>query len=907
MESKTISRNTQTKDDRDFEFLRQKGLEHIEEMSRKLWTDYNSHDPGITILEALCYAITDLGNRIRLPIPDLIVKSSREMGTDPRQFPTAKSILTSGPVSEKDYRKLMINIDGVKNAFIHINRDHRIYRHCLEKSEPGEDTPWGKLSYQKDHSPHYREIDSFALKGLYNIYFEPEHDIQILDKDSEERKDRVSEITGRVKELYHSNRNLCEDLAEVDEVKYLDVLVCGDIEIERSAIALDVMAEIMFRVKEYLSPSVKRMSLEDLMEQGHSVDAIFDGPVLDNGFISDEELAKSSVRKEILLSDLVRIVSKVPGVNNIRKLKMGLCNGSEIPEEVQDKTKQKWKICLPETVALLPRLCLKKSVTSTNLFKDVVPVPAPFVAVHEKLNEQITEHQQTISLSYDDLLPEKGTFTDVEYYRTVQNDLPQIYGTGEVGLSPKLPPERHARAKQLKGYLMFFDQILASYFGHLRNAGQLLSADIGSRSYFAAGVKDVKDFEEIVKNSGSYSREVQQILEDHDDFKRRKNEFLDHLLARFSENMNEYAFAMLAGFGEDLTNATLWHKSTLLKEYPELSQNRAQAFNYFDDENPAWDSFNVSGFKHRLARLLGIRDYSRRNLTEYRFRLIKDEDEDQWRWSILGKEDSALLTGNQHFSSVEKAENDLWNLLSLAWNPDNYVLNESESEEGFYLVLLNHDKEEVARGEQIFSNKEDALKQAEYLAEYTYQRVTDEGIFLFEHILLRPDRDDEDADDKFMKICMDSECMQCKPNDPYSLRLTIILPGWTRRFSNLYFREYAEKVIRREVPAHILCRICWIGNTIENEEGERRDEDGPMQQLQALYKKWLTKKLQNPENQKENEFLKPLADLLHDLETVYPEGKLFDCDTEEREKSDPSIVLGKSTIGELKNKKNGNE
>lgn len=907
MESNTISRNTQTEDDRDFEFLRQKGLEHIEQMSRKLWTDYNSHDPGITILEALCYAITDLGNRIRLPIPDLLAKSGPEKDANPGPFSTAKSILTSGPVSEKDYRKLMINIDGVKNAFIYVNRDHRVYRHCLEKSEPGEDTPWGKLSYQEDHSPHYRKIDSFALKGLYNIYFEPEHDIQVLDNDSDERNDRISEITGRVMELYHSNRNLCEDLAEVDEVKYLDVLVCGDIEIERSASSADVMAEIMFGVKEYLSPSVQRSTLDDLMEQGHSVDSIFDGPVLDNGFITDEVLENSSIRKEVRLSDLIRIVSNVQGVKNIRKLKMGLCNGSEIPEEVQDKTKQKWKICLPEDVALLPRLCLKPSVSTTNLFKDVVPVSAPFDAVQEKLNKLIADHQQTISLSYDDLLPEKGTYTDVEYYRTVQNDLPQIYGTGDIGLSPMLPPERHARAKQLKGYLMFFDQILASYFGQLRNAGQLLSADVGSRSYFAAGIKDVKDFEEIVKNSGSYSSAVQQILEDHDDFKKRKNEFLDHLLARFSENMNEYAFAMLAGFGEDLTNATLWHKSKLLNEYPELSRYRAQAFNYFDDESPAWDSFNVSGFKHRLARLLGIRDYTRRNLTEYRFSTIKDEDEEQWRWSILDEEDHTLLTGIQQFSSRDKAENDLWNLLSLAWNPDNYGLKESESEEGFYLVLLNHDKEEVARGKQTFSKEEDALNQTEFLAEYTYKWVTDEGLFLFEHILLRPDRDDENADDKFMKICMDSECLQCKPNDPYSLRLTIILPGWTRRFSNLYYREYAEKVIRREVPAHILCRICWIGNTIENEEGDRTDEDGPMQQLQALYKKWLTKKLQNPENQKENEFLKPLADLLHDLETVYPEGKLFDCDTEERKESDSSIVLGKSTIGELKNKKNGNE
>ncbi len=48
--------------DEDFQFLRSEGLKYIENLAHTLWTDYNTHDPGITILEALCYAITELGN-----------------------------------------------------------------------------------------------------------------------------------------------------------------------------------------------------------------------------------------------------------------------------------------------------------------------------------------------------------------------------------------------------------------------------------------------------------------------------------------------------------------------------------------------------------------------------------------------------------------------------------------------------------------------------------------------------------------------------------------------------------------------------------------------------------------------------------------------------------------------------
>ena len=48
----------------DYAFLRQEGIRHLERMAGQLWTDFNVHDPGITILEQVCYAITDLGYRI---------------------------------------------------------------------------------------------------------------------------------------------------------------------------------------------------------------------------------------------------------------------------------------------------------------------------------------------------------------------------------------------------------------------------------------------------------------------------------------------------------------------------------------------------------------------------------------------------------------------------------------------------------------------------------------------------------------------------------------------------------------------------------------------------------------------------------------------------------------------------
>ena len=59
--------------DRGFGQLRDAGLEYVEAgQSSQLWTDHNTHDPGITMMEMLCYAITDLGNRTNCPVDPIL-------------------------------------------------------------------------------------------------------------------------------------------------------------------------------------------------------------------------------------------------------------------------------------------------------------------------------------------------------------------------------------------------------------------------------------------------------------------------------------------------------------------------------------------------------------------------------------------------------------------------------------------------------------------------------------------------------------------------------------------------------------------------------------------------------------------------------------------------------------------
>src|SRR6187455_3778431 len=102
----------------DYELLRKEGLKHIEDLAHDLWTDYNTHDPGITTLEAVCYAITELGYRTGFDIKDLLIKKDSGLIDDKQVLFTAKNILTNNPLTINDYRKLLIDINGVHNAWL---------------------------------------------------------------------------------------------------------------------------------------------------------------------------------------------------------------------------------------------------------------------------------------------------------------------------------------------------------------------------------------------------------------------------------------------------------------------------------------------------------------------------------------------------------------------------------------------------------------------------------------------------------------------------------------------------------------------------------------------------------------------------------------------------------------------
>ncbi|MBD2199394.1 MULTISPECIES: hypothetical protein [Calothrix] len=603
----------------DFQKLREIGIKHLQALSGKLWTDYNLHDPGVTILEVLCYAVTDLGYRNNLDIQDLLALPPNSQENN---FFTADEILSCNPVTELDIRKRLIDIPGVRNAWLKkvTNYEPAIYinsdRSLLQSTPPDGEAP--------ETAPRLHP------RGLYTVY---------IDLDVGYRRNACGQLylswadtLEEVKKVLCQYRNLCEDIQDVIVLGDEEIAICCDIELKNDADAEDVLVDIYTRLEAFISPNLQFYTLQQLLDKGKSIDEIFAGRATvtndesyqSHGFIDTDELANLTQPTIIYTSDIYQEILKVPGVAAIKHLSItNYING--LPQ-----SQHPWYLHLTEGYS--PVLGMEQS--NITLFKGVLPITADVNEVKRRYYEQQTAYIKNLRENYELNLPvPKGSYYNLADHYSIQHDFPLNYGISEDGLPETVKASRKAQALQLKGYLVFFDQLLANYLSQLAHVRDLFSWEMDKNHQ---GIRDT--------NQSSLTRKTYfiqaldfpnrpAILDDHylqsleeeldtEAYRERRNQFLDHLLGRFAESFSDYVllnYQMTQKHSdrEQHDIELIYDKTNFLKDYPALSRDRFRAFNYCNLRE-VWNTENVSGFKKRVSRLLGIDDVRRRDLCHYR-------------------------------------------------------------------------------------------------------------------------------------------------------------------------------------------------------------------------------------------------------------------------------------------------
>jgi len=555
----------------DFEGLRKEGIRLAQEVSGDVWSDYNLHDPGVTILEVLCYALTDMIYRSGFDAADYLTPENGAIDYAQQALYRADEIFPCAPLTENDYRKLILN------------------------SIPNVDNVW-----MKRHT-----TQGEVLQGVYSVY------VQLNEQVKFQNEAGVQKIyKGIVEKLYSANRNLCEDLAEVKIVEHIPYVLSGEVEVGGQREPSSILADVYCECSHYLNPRIPVHSYAEMYGNGRSLEELYSGVLTDQGYIAEESL--HDWRGYFSISELIGKISQIEGVRKIRRLSF-IRVGDEQKQDLDhiDLGEERSylsiaKLHFPTTDEELQLKLIKSGKSFPFSFHDVE-------IEYDKLEYKYqAQKYQKHQLDWVKSILPKTTFRNVSEYYSIQNHFPNVYGLNAFGVPESETPKRKAQVTQLKTYLLIFEQLMANFLSNAQKIPKLFSLDKElKQSYFhqVLNNENVPNVEEIyVPGVKQMDAELTQLLAKFDNYGDRRNRVLDYLLGLYGEKLSSNSLRYFFTEGADIADTRIANKIAFLKDIVDINKNRGTAYDY---RKPSSNNQNHSGLQAKLKILLGLNSAGR--------------------------------------------------------------------------------------------------------------------------------------------------------------------------------------------------------------------------------------------------------------------------------------------------------
>ncbi|MCI4668285.1 MAG: hypothetical protein MRZ79_09115 [Bacteroidia bacterium] len=626
-EPKQISRNKPLPRIQDYAWLRERAVEIVQRYSSDHWTDYNEHDPGMTILEALCYLITDIGYRIHHPYIDLIAPNEpyQKFYGEENSFYSPRDILHNAPLSPQDFRSMLLDIPGLRNAWVKSTTGHS----------------------QKSHS--------FKVSYILESF--------LTSRQQKEVKEEMAQIL-------LENRNLGMGMPQMLKLEPRNIWIKTKIVIDESLDPNEVMAEILFQLYYFFNPDFRFYSATELLRQDIPTDEIFQGPALRHGFLLEKDLFEDR--------DYIPVPSPNDWDNSIKELQVVL------KDFLQNRDEVLWveKLEIEKNSTSDPNQALKLLPSADDYFLNFNLWLNQLVSSKSRSGSGIfTEHlQNTLLISNGQLckirsskvreiLEEKvmsnsrrkaraknrntdqnfldfpipvGTYKDLYTYRSIQYDFPGIYQLYPSGNALDLNIKGRVHIFQLRAYLLFFEQMAQNHLLMLDGIKYFfkVSADSISnplpitfkglklpipgpyypnwekeiRSYFPPAISstsfipgDFPEFWKLIKYpplvnlinkyesstesdkkqlkrlkeeaEAFYQQRIGKMVEQPEDTISRLGIMLNFMLGSVGLRFDENLFQMYSSFSKnDYGSRINFVKRRILLNYPSISSDRALAF-----------------------------------------------------------------------------------------------------------------------------------------------------------------------------------------------------------------------------------------------------------------------------------------------------------------------------------------
>lgn len=407
--------------------LQKRTLDELQNLSSNVWTDYNPHDPGVTIADIANYALTELAYKLGFDLEDYLTDNNGKYPVEKYGLFTDEEVYPVSAVTEDDYRKLILaQFPVIENVKVETDSEHGIY--------------------------HFRLRLSPFFKG--------------------------PDITERVRRFFHKHRNLCENVGEVTIDEPKNLLFSADMEIEAGSDATDVLVQVFYTTMQYLAGSVK---IEPKQQEGFAVlppEEWYDGPVGDLRVTIPEQKDSET--------ELYHILTGIDGVKGFKTCYFyedtpdGVCEYRR-----KNDFKGVYKLDIPNDLSLIKvRKGNEEVAIDSDRFKEKLRAmyfTKSTSRIRFFMQERDGQDGDLVQALLDDTMRE-AEYRDVYEHFPIENDLPRYYRTNEGDFTRNMADAEKAQIRNFGSYLEMFDLVMERGLKGLDNVKALLSLREASAS-----------------------------------------------------------------------------------------------------------------------------------------------------------------------------------------------------------------------------------------------------------------------------------------------------------------------------------------------------------------------------------------------------------------------------------------
>lgn len=606
----TITKSISDETAVNYDAMFKEAVEWVSEISGEKWTNYNPSDPGVTILEFLCYGLLDLGYKSTFTMEDILSDKDDKIKTHDRLY-TAREVLFSNPVTTNDFRKLIIDrAEGAKNVWIEKVKGTGSLPDTYEIFYELSDQLKAKWMSVNDQFQLLTPIQPPVTIYQDNPSNSDPATLETITLTAKQAfKNEINDITTGIDALLYQHRNLGQIFFKPIVLIPETITPSGTIYFDKLISIEEGLAQVYYALNNYISNYIQFSTYEQLTAAGLSVGEILIGPRLENGFIQDADLQKRN--REIEISKIPPLLAAIDAVESVFSFNVTSHNkGLVLKSGVLFVGKKISPFFDYQTIAAL----IAQADSPLKIFsgdQQITKVDQTKISAYYQI---LTARKAVSSYNFKEQLgPQipQGQFRNIKKYHSLQTLFPVSYGLQSDHSFDGYSKLKKAQIKQLKAYLMMFEQIIADHQAQMANLDDLLSfsSEVKVRkplckTYYAEGLYDAPGAEFILKAYDVYKKENGFISEYPDttwkDFKaddwnlyeaflgqdktteknniKRKDDLLSHVYARLGQEYDlEPLIELNPRYGNyDLARVEI--VSELLKDFGLYGENLGRSY-----------------------------------------------------------------------------------------------------------------------------------------------------------------------------------------------------------------------------------------------------------------------------------------------------------------------------------------